>query len=340
MRKFSFMLPIFLILILLLSSCEGAKKAKLEVQDRTEFVLNTIISVAVYESEEMTEGLWNDIYKPVREVDALVNRFNRDSELSKINEYAGKCEVEISKTTYDLLSFAKEKSQEVNGAFNITIGALTSLWNIGGEEARLPSEAEIRDGLAKMKLDKLLLRSEDNRYYAELKEEGMSLDLGAVAKGYAAELTKLKLRELGVQRALLDFGGNILILDELEPAKDWKIGLQSPFKERGEAFMYVVVGDETVVSSGDYERFSIINGVKYQHIINPFTGYPVDNDLSGVSVIEENSALADVYSTSLMVMGKEKAREFIEAKKLEAILFYKDGSHEVFLKENRENGTL
>lgn len=333
-----FVLVISVFVILGLSAC--SHKAGIEKQDKADFVLNTFVTINIYDEAELEERKWAEIFGVIREIEGLLSKYDENSEVSAINKQAGKERVEISRTTYELLNFAREQSKLVEGAFNPVIGSVTSLWKIGHEDARVPSEAEIREALTKLDINKLSLSEEGGKYYAKLEEEGMSLDLGAVAKGYAAERTKLKLRQMGIKRALLDFGGNIVILDEKQPAKEWKIGLQSPFAERGEAFMYVVTGDECVVSSGDYERFSVIDGVKYQHIVDPFTGYPVNNEIRGVSVIAEDSTLADIYSTSLMVMGKEKARDFVKEKNLEAVFFYSDGSYESFLNKDRKNGTL
>lgn len=336
MRRIYVLLVLFAGLVL--SACEGEKRV--EKQDRADFILNTFVTINIYDEAELEEEKWAEIFDGIRDIEAHLSKYDEKSEVSMINKMAGRERVEVSKLTYEVLSFAREKSKFVEGAFNPVIGSLTSLWRIGHEDARVPSDKELKEALAKVDINKLSLSEEEGKYYAKLEEEGMALDLGAVAKGYAAERTKDKLRELGIKRALLDFGGNIVILDAKEPAKEWKIGLQSPFAERGEAFMYVVTGDEAVVSSGDYERFSVLDGVKYQHIIDPFTGRPVDNEIRGVSVIEEDSTIADIYSTSLMVMGKERAKAFVKEKGLEAIFFYSDGSYEALLKEDRKNGTM
>lgn len=329
---------ILVVLALILTACED--KARLEKQDRADFALNTFITIQIYDEPELEEEQWGALFTGIRDIEALLSKYDDNSEVSNINDNAGRDRVKISKTTYEVLAFAKEKSKFVEGAFNPVIGSVTSLWRIGHDDARVPSKEELEGVLNKLDINKLSLSEEGGSYYAKLEDKGMSLDLGAVAKGYAAERTKQKLKEMGIKRALLDFGGNIVILDEKQPLKEWKIGLQSPFANRGEAFMFVVAGDEAVVSSGDYERFSVIDGIKYQHIIDPFTGHPVNNEIRGVSVIAEDSALADIYSTSLMVMGKEKAKAFVKEKKLEAVFFYSDGSYEALLKEDRKNGTL
>lgn len=336
--RYRYLLVVLILTSLMLSACD--REPRVEIQDRSDFMLNTFVTLHIYDESELGEEKWADIFKSIREIEGLLSKYDENSEVSMINKQAGKDRVEVSKTTYEVLSFAREKSKFVEGAFTPLIGSLTSLWKIGHEDARVPEQAELDEALTKLDLAKLSLSEEGGSYYAKLEEEGMSLDLGAVAKGLAAQMTKVKLRNMGIKRALLDFGGNILILDDKEPAKEWKIGLQSPFAERGEAFMYVVTGAEAVVSSGDYERFSIIDDVKYQHIIDPFTGRPVDNEIRGVSVINEDSTLADIYSTSLMVMGRDRARDFVKDKQIEAVFFYSDGSYESFLNKDRKNGTM
>lgn len=324
-------------ILLALSSCaqesgEGSK---------TEFALDTVINIKVFEPKTLSEEDWLSVFNLVRNVDKTMNVHDEKSEISKLNANAGVSSQVISKSTYDVLKEALSIAELTDACFEPTIGPLTSLWDIGAKNPRVPSESDIRDKMHLIDYKKLkLYEKTDNgksEYFAELEDENMAVDVGAIAKGYAADIVKNRLVDLGVKKAILDFGGNILLIGDKSETEKWKIGLQNPSGKKGEVYATVRTSDEAVVSSGDYERFFEFGGKRYHHIIDPKTGYPTDNDLRGVTVIYKKSMRADAYSTALMCMGYEKARAFLnESPNIEAVFFFKNGEVKTHLSEDRE----
>ncbi|NBF39721.1 MAG: FAD:protein FMN transferase, partial [Spirochaetes bacterium] len=177
--------------------------------------------------------------------------------------------------------------------------------------AAVPSEEEIAERLEKVDYRKVRLDAEEQTIY--LPEEGMGLDVGGIAKGYAAEEVARILREEGIEHALLDFGGNILAIGVKPDGSKWKIGIQNPRQNRGEFLGIVEDEAMTVVTSGDYERYFEADGVRYHHIINSETGHPARTGLSSVTIVAGDSTEADTLSTAVYVMGVERGAELIES---------------------------
>lgn len=153
----------------------------------------------------------------------------------------------------------------------------------------------------------------------------MKIDLGGIAKGYTADVITDILKENGVEHALVDLGGNIYALGNNPEGRPWKIGVQNPFDSRGKIVGYVPVENKSVVTSGIYERYIEKDGKKYHHILNPFTGYPYDNELAGITIISDKSIDGDALSTSVFSKGLEGGMKFIEKlPNIEAVFVTKD----------------
>lgn len=303
-----------------------------ENQSKSEFILDTIINISVYEGPKLEEEDWNSIFALVRNVDFTMSSHRKDSEISKINLMAGKEKVEISEDTYKVLLESIRVAELCDGSFDPTIGALSTLWAIGTENERIPENEELEEAKKKVSYKSLILGKEEKNgqiiYTAFVDTEGISVDVGGIAKGYSADLVKEYLEKIGVKRAILDFGGNIQLIGQKSEDKKWYIGLQNPFNDRGEPYAGLEVADETVVTSGDYERFFEKDGKRYHHIIDPKTALPTDNELRSVSIITKSSMTADAYSTACMVLGLEKGKKLVEnTEGLEAVFILKNGNN-------------
>ncbi len=304
-----------------------------EVQEHTGFALNTVISIRLYEAPEFSEKDWEDVFAVIDSVEQKMSIHIDDSEVSKINENAGKSPVIVSEETFKVIEKAKEIADKTGGAFNPCVGVLSAIWKIGTDDERVPEKSEIERALRKLDYNKLVLNREDFSVYLE--EEGMSLDLGGIAKGYATDkVYDYLMNNKKVKSAILDFGGNISLLGSKE-GKDWRVGNRKPDREEFLVYSSFFANDEAVVSSGDYERFFEKDGKIYHHILNPYTGYPVDNGIRGTTVIMKSSMEADAYATAIMVMGRELASEFIENKKLETVIVFDDFANYCTLNEKR-----
>jgi thiamine biosynthesis lipoprotein len=312
--------------VLALALLAGCSNTPEEPETRTQLLLGTTVTVRIYEGAR--DPIFDRAFDRVREIEERMSTNTTDyssTELIEVNRHAGEEPVAVSEDTFYVVQRALEYSRMTNGAFDVSIGPLVDLWGIGTEYAAVPEEEEIESLLPRVDYEKVQMNPEDQTIY--LPEEGMGLDVGGIAKGYAAEEVARILREEGIEHALLDFGGNILAMGRKPDGTDWKIGIQNPQQQRGE-FLGVVEDEAmTVVTSGDYERFFTKDGVRYHHIIDSRTGYPARTGLSSVTIVAADSTEADALSTAVYVMGVEKGAELIESlENIEAAFVTKDQS--------------
>ena len=195
------------------------------------------------------------------------------------------------------------------GAFDITVGPVVSIWKekIGEAENKtrgltLPTESQIKKAVSLVGSDKISL--DDNTSSIIFAQSGMSIDLGAIAKGYAVDKAVRRLKELGVRSALVNAGGNVYCLGK-KGSRKWRIGVRHP-RKGAEIAYYLDLENQGAATSGDYEQFFILDKKRYSHIINPKTGRPVDNNISSVTIIAPDAATSDGLSTTVFVLGKEK----------------------------------
>lgn len=291
-----------------------------------QFLLGTYTRIRVY--DEGKEAAMTPAFERIKELGDKITINEPDSEIDEINENAGIQPVKVSPEIYQLVKRAKEYSVESEGAFNLVIGGITQLWRIGFDDARKPSDEEIQQALTTLDYQKVQLDDENETVYLE--EKGMIIDLGAIAKGYIADEVATILRNEGVTSAIIDLGGNILVLGHSNRGVDqpWKIGIQDPNDARGSIIGSIEETDKTVVTSGVYERYLELDGVKYHHIFDTQTGYPIENDVASVSIITDHSIDGDALTTLVFAKGIEKGLAFVEENTPEgtdAIFISRDG---------------
>lgn len=290
--------------------------------------LGTIINITLYDDPK--QKYYDESFALVRKVHSLMSLEVPDSDLVRLNSSAGKgSPVDIDPMTMTVLQTAVEIANNSNGRFTPMIQPLVALWDIGGENPRVPSQEEIDAVLPLINLDYLKLYPSSNPSTqpdrAYITREGAGVDLGGIAKGYAADLVSDYLKSQGVKRAILDFGGNILTIGEKAPDTPWTIGVQRPDKARGQYLGTLPSVDSSVVTSGVYERFFVQDGVHYHHLLDPDTGYPYDNGVEGVVIVSDVSMIADGYSTAIFGLGVEKGLELANSlDKIEAIFITAD----------------
>ena len=209
--------------------------------------------------------------------------------------------VEVSEHTARILSLALEMHRNSGGAFNIAIGEAIGMWHFTDGTAILPDPDRLAAAIAKADCSKIKLEGKTVTLPPDLQ-----IDLGGIAKGYIADRIADELREAGVRHALLNFGGNVVTVGTRPDGNPWTIGLQTPGGERQKAFWaFVPSADGTLVTSGVYERSFMKDGVLYHHILDPRTGWPVQNDILTVTAIAKDSLLADAITTALFVLGPD-----------------------------------
>lgn len=285
------------------------------------YALGTVIQLKAYGSksnkaiEEATHRL--------NIIDDKMSLFKKNSEVSDINENAGISSCKVSEDTYFVVKKAVEYSKLSEGTFDPTIGPITSLWAIGTAKARIPDKTLINSALKLVNYKDIILNEKD--YTVKLKSIGQKIDIGGIAKGYAADEVRNILKANKIKSALIDLGGNIFALGKKPDGTRWNIGVQNPFDERGESIGFISVEDKSVVTSGNYERYFIANEKKFHHIIDPITGYPSNSKIISATIISEHSIDGDGLSTGIYIMGLHKSISLIESiKNVDAIFITED----------------
>lgn len=304
------------IVLISLTACAGRNN---EPVSDTRYLLGTFVTVRVY--GRAGSDVFNRLFARVLDIERKmsVNEDNYDdTELLRVNRAAGQEPVEVSPDTYEVVRRALEYSELSEGAFDVSIGPLVQLWDIGGDNPRVPANSEIQTARDLVGFATVQMLPQ-NRIY--LPRAGMALDVGGIAKGYAADESARILRESGIQNAILDFGGNVVALGNRPDSSPWRIGVQHPDQSRETHLGIVRVIDKTVVTSGPYERFFFHNGARYHHILDTATGFPAENGLISVTIVTQSSITADALSTAVYVLGLERGARLIRSlEHVEAVL--------------------
>jgi len=245
-----------------------------------------------------------------------------------LNRHAGKEPVKISKEMMFVLAKAQEYSLLSQDAFNVQLAPLVQLWRGAGVKNKMPTHDEIAYTLSLCDSRNLILDKIAGTAF--LKNEGSMIDLGGIGKGFAADCACDVYRGRGASSAYINLGGNVKTLGSRPDGKPWVVGLQHPDKPRGNTYGAILCTDQSVVTSGGYERYQVINGLKYHHIVNGETGYPSESDLKSVTVISDSSMQADALSTAAFVLGRRKGADLIYDAKCTGAVFFAS-TNEVYL---------
>ena len=275
---------------------------------RTDFLLNTFVDIKIYDSDDTT--ILDDAMAICKDYESRFSRTIESSEIYELNHRpADQQTFELSDETARLLEIALRYCEVSDGAFDITIEPVSSLWDFTSGEAVIPAASDIDAAVRKTGYENLLL---DGNTLTFLSPD-TTIDLGAIAKGFIADEIKDYLVDAGVESAVINLGGNVLCVGEKPDGSAFKIGLQKPFAETSETFATAAIKDMSVVTSGVYERHFEVDGKNYHHILDPKTGYPYDNGLISVTILSESSADGDGLSTTCFSLGLEDGMELVES---------------------------
>nr|WP_321239038.1 FAD:protein FMN transferase [uncultured Tolumonas sp.] len=274
------------------------------------------------------------VFRLIKQQEDLLTVNRAHSQLMAVNHAAGKHPVVVSQPVFNLIAQAKAVSLQSGSCFNLTIGPLVKRWKIGFRGNTVPPASDIQSLLPLTRPEHVILDAQTCSVF--LQQPGMEIDLGAIAKGYIADLVRDELQQLGIEHALINLGGNVLTIGTpLYGKNQWAIGLKKPFTELDETIGVIEVSGKSVVTSGVYERYFEVDGKIYHHILDPKTGYPLDNELLSVTVISDNSIDGDIYTTLLYGMGVEKALKHLSTTPhIEAIFVTK--TSQVILSSQRQ----
>ena len=300
--------------------------------------LNTAVQITIYDSQD--KALLNDCLALCDKYELIFSRTNEKSELYKLNHRKNVSDEDfstdeptppypvngtadtwhISEDLAALLSEGLDITRESNGAFDIAIAPLTSLWDFTAEDPEVPDDAAIQKALPLCSSDGVTIDGED----ITLLSDDIQFDVGAIAKGYIADRLKDFLIKKGVKSAIINLGGNVLCIGSKPDGTPFKIGIQKPFADRNETEAVMDITGKSVVSSGIYERCFKQDGKLYHHILNPQTGYPYDNGLISVTIISDQSVDGDALSTTCFALGLEDGLKFAEKKGVQAVFITED----------------
>jgi len=266
-------------------------------------------SVTADEVETIVRGTYS-------QVNTALSTWSPDSEISSLNRAPADSQVTISPLLHTCLLVSQKLQKDSGNAFDPTAESLMRLWGFYQRQGVLPSAASLDS--ARADLGRWHLVENSNVIVKE--KAGTRFDLGGIAKGLAVDVAVSRLRDAGVQNGLIDLGGNLYCLGGAPGRQDWRVGIRNPHN-RDELFATVTISEESVATSGSYERFVMIDGRRFGHIMNPATGHPAEGILSA-TIIAPEGILADGLSTTLFVLGQEKAWPFLEKHypQVEAIL--------------------
>ncbi|PKM54770.1 FAD:protein FMN transferase [Petrocella atlantisensis] len=294
-------------LLLFFTGC--AAKDNSTSESITTYALDTVITINLY--DEGSEAIFTRMTNRINEIETLMSKHIAGSEVDLINQNAGIKPVVVSQDTYKVVERALMYAKLSKGSFDPTIGPIVDLWGIGTEEARVPSRDEITQKLNYVDYEAIILDEQEGSVY--LSKTDMSIDLGAIAKGFVADELVLLLRNEGISKAIINLGGNVYAYGEKDNGDEWKIAIQTPYDQRNVNFGYVEIKDKTVVTSGPYERYFEEDGKTYHHIFDANTGYPIDGETVSVTIVTQSSMDADALSTLLFTMNQKEGLDLIES---------------------------
>jgi FAD:protein FMN transferase len=306
--------------VLLITPLAGCSKkdepANDQVVEKNALKMDTVVKLKVYgpKANQAIEAA----FKRIDEIEQMASATISTSDVSKINNSAGKEYVKVHPEIIKLIKFAEKYSEITNGAFDITIGPLIKLWGIGTENARVPSDSEIKSKLALVGYKNISINDKDNS--VKLKKEGMSIDLGGIAKGFTADEVIKVLKKYDINTALINLGGStIYTLGQKPDGSLWSVGVQHPRKGRDQGYVGIIkMPQEALSTSGDYERYFIKDDKRYHHILSTDTGYPADAGvISDTIIIDSNipdcNMLADLLTKVTFVSGVDKGFKIIDS---------------------------
>lgn len=306
-------------LLLLGVGCKSPDKGPLS---DTQFLLNTVVTISLYDKQD--EVVLKGAFDLCRRYENLLSKTVENSDVYRINHSEGK-PVEIDLDTARLLEEGIGYRGVSQGMFDITAGSLTSLWDFTSGEKNVPSPEKIAQSLTCVGKGEIVIKKNADKAVVTVADR-VEIDLGGIAKGYIGDQITRFLKEQGVGSAIVNLGGNLSLIGKRMDKNPFAIGIRDPLGEAGDYIASVKGEDISIVSSGSYERSFEKDGVFYHHILNPFTGYPVESDLAGVTIICKEGTRADAMSTICFLEGEEKGRALAEIEEgLEAIFVTKDG---------------
>lgn len=294
-------------------------------------MMGTVIQLSV--QHEHANFVLDELIIQLKEYEKRFSAHDPHSELMEVNKNAGMKPVKVNPNLYELIKIGKNHSIAADSTLNIAIGPLVQAWRIGFKDAHVPSEKEIQSLLSKTNASDIILNDESQTVF--LKHTGMFIDLGALAKGYIADLLIHDLESMNVQAGLINLGGNVMTYGKSPNQEDgyWRIGIQHPSRPRGNNIAVLRALNQSVVTSGIYERKFTMNHETYHHILDPTTGYPIQSDIAGLTVVSKKSVDGEIWTGRLFGQSPRQTINMLDQiEDVAGIVITKDG--ELFYSES------
>ena len=282
--------------LVLFVSCSNA-------EPRYEQILGTVCFVNLYNNGK--KEFYDEIFNRLNEIDDEFNLNKENSDISRINKNAAHEDVIVGNDVFSVLECAQKISELTSGAFDVTIEPLVSLWNINTDSPHVATKEELSERLPLVNFRNLILNHDEKS--VRFKKENMEIDLGGIAKGFATDEIVKICKKHKIRRTVIDLGGNVFVYGKKPKSESWNVGVKNPEFPDSIPLLKLNLPQISVVTSGIYERFFNDGGKRYHHIFSPKDGYPVENELYSVTVVSENSMIADALTTSFFVLGKEES---------------------------------
>ncbi len=306
--NFQFSILLFATYCLLLTAFIGCGKPK-QFFSQTQVLMGTIAEIKIISEDPiLAEETIKRCFERIKEIDDKMSVHNPESELSLLNRSAGKG-MRVSKDLFYVLEKSLAYAKLSDGGFDVTIGPLTELWGFSEDKGIVPSRAQIAQKAVLVDYQQVRLNPRNREVFLPI--EGMKIDLGGVAKGYAVEEAMEIIKAAGIKDALVDIGRNIKVIGKNPYNKPWMIGLAHPRKVGEILSAFPLKGGMSVATSGDYEHFFIEDGRRYHHLLDPKSGYPTNLCIS-VTIITPSAMIADILSTAVFVLGEVAGMELLE----------------------------
>ena len=322
MRK---LLAVFLIMTMMVSlfGCAGKESGADEAEEPLSievYAMDTYMTLSAY--GENAEKALAESKAEIERIDKLFSTGDEKSEISLLNKTK---KAEVSEETCELISRAKTIGKDVGGVFDISVYPVMRAWGFTDKNDRVPDKGELEKLLEHVNADNV--ECDEEKHEVSFKDEKVEIDLGGIAKGYTSDRVIDIMKKNGVEHALINLGGNVKALGHKPDGSEWRVAIYDP--ENDENYIGgVEVHDKAVITSGGYQRYFEENGKRYFHIIDLNDGFPAENGLISATIISDDGTLADALSTSLFIMGPEKAAEYWRKNKdqFDAVLVKADGT--------------
>ncbi|MCP4977958.1 MAG: FAD:protein FMN transferase [Maribacter sp.] len=316
------LIPLFIVLFVIAGY--GQERKYVTVQ-RTQKLMGSRFEVTVIAvNEEIGYINIDEAISEIIRIEKLISSWDPDSDTSLINRNAGIKPVQVSLELFRLIERAKQISKITDGAFDISYASMDRIWKFDGSMKHMPTPEEIKNSVSKVGYEKIILNAADRTVF--LKEKGMKISFGAIGKGYAAQKAKELLVSKQVVAGIINASGDLTTWGTKASGEKWLIGIANPLS-KDKIFSWLPVVESSVATSGNYEKYVVINGRKYSHIIDPRTGYP-SRGVSSVTIFNKSAEFCDALATAVFIMGKDDGLSKINQLPLtEAILV--DGNNKI-----------